>query len=167
MRIFGAVALGQADLAHELGHARGHLGGGADFVHAERLGEGGGDGEARIERGVAVLEHHLHLAPVGAIDAMAALPAHDRDAARPVRRQAGNGAQNGGLARSAFTDQREALAFGNAQIDAVDDLGVAIGNVEIGEVDGVHVPAHCVRSSTGSSSRVSLITGMAARRPRV
>src|SRR5690606_4775425 len=139
----------------------------ADAVDGERLGEGSVDRLARVQRAVGVLEHHLHLARDAALDAVAALLTEHRNLAGPVRSKPGYGTQNGRLARAAFADERKALAFGDGQGDIVDDLGVAIGNVEVLEVDSNHVPAHCVRSSTGSSSLTSSITGMAASRPRV
>ena len=51
----------EADQLQQLGDARLDLGLGQDLVHVHRLGDDLADGHARIERGVGILEDHLHL----------------------------------------------------------------------------------------------------------
>jgi hypothetical protein len=57
----GVVRRIEADLAQEIAHALAGLGG-RQAMGTRREGQRLGDGEARIERGVGILEHHLHLA---------------------------------------------------------------------------------------------------------
>ena len=54
--------LAQADDVEQFLHALRALGGRADPVHVERLADGLGDGAARAERRVGILEDDLHLA---------------------------------------------------------------------------------------------------------
>ena len=48
--------------------------------------------------------------------------------------EAGYRLQHGGLAGAAFADQRKAFAVADAEADAVGDPGLAVGDIEIGDV---------------------------------
>jgi hypothetical protein len=94
-------------------------------VHSRRLAHDLRDAQSRIERGVGILEDHLHgELPGAALLArhrrhVLAAPAHD---ARGLRQDAGDDAAQGALAAARFTHQAHDLAFGHVEIDVGDRL---------------------------------------------
>ncbi|MNL50072.1 hypothetical protein D3C87_1730560 [compost metagenome] len=120
-----------------------------------------------MQRAVRVLEHHLALAGEGPVDAVAARLAEDVDLAGPLGRKAGDRLQHRRFAGPAFADEGKALAIGNLEIDVVRDVRVTVEDIEVLEGKRRHFFAHALRSSTGSSVRVSSRRGMEAMRPRV
>ncbi|MCY1244514.1 hypothetical protein D9M72_575930 [compost metagenome] len=139
----------------------------ADAVNRQRFAERGVDGLARMQRAVGVLEHHLTLTGEGTVDAMAARLAENVDLTGPLRRQACDRLQHGRLAGATFTNEGEAFAIGNLEVDVVRDMRFAVEDIEVLEGKRRHFLAHALRSSTGSSVRVSSRRGMEAMRPRV
>jgi len=92
-------------------------------MQAQRIDQRPAHGLARIERGVGVLEHHLHGAREAAtVDraARADLHAVDRDRAARRRHQAENRKRDRGLAAPGFADQAEALTRAHCEIDPAD-----------------------------------------------
>jgi GNAT superfamily N-acetyltransferase len=79
------------------------------------------DGHARIERSVAVLEHHLHAAPEVAHGQLGAdLAAVERDLAAVVWRQVHEHARGRGLAAAGLADHAKRLALAHVEGDVVD-----------------------------------------------
>ena len=80
------------------------------------------DREPRIERSVAVLEHHLHLLAEGREIERAR--AHgfsvEQDVARIGRDDLHDQTRGGGLPAAGLADDAERLAFGDVEVDAVD-----------------------------------------------
>ena len=75
----------------------------------------------RVER--VVLEHHGDVAVAGL--ELVDHPAADRDLAGGDRLEAGDHAQQRGLAAAGGADEDDELAVGDVEVDAVDDLGSA------------------------------------------
>ena len=124
----------QADLAHDLGH---------QFfffafcfgqpMHAQGPRDDFADAHMRVERGVRVLEDHLHVPPQAAHIASALraqINATERDLPRRRRVEIQNGAPGGRLATTAFTDQTQSLALHDVESDAVHRLDGADDAVE-------------------------------------
>ncbi len=91
-------------------------------VHARAEGDGVLDRQPRIERGVAVLEHHLHLlAERPEVEgARAHRLAVEQDLAAIKRDDLHDKARGGGLAAAGFADDAERLALGHVEVDPVD-----------------------------------------------
>ena len=93
---------------------------------ADRLGDDVEHAPARIEAGIRVLEDHLH-APaecghVGAAARAGHVVAVELDRARGRRIEADHQARHRRLAAARFAHQREGLALGDLEVDAVDRL---------------------------------------------
>src|SRR6187402_3247927 len=91
--------------------------------HGERLGDDTGDGLARIERAVRVLEHHLEIAPRAAQlvgrDAVEVAPKQrDLPRGRPLQRH--HDARERGFSGAGLADDAEALAGLDLYADAVE-----------------------------------------------
>src|SRR5208282_1930421 len=104
-----------------------------DTVIDQRLADDVADSEARVERGVGVLEHHLELAPVGPhlaarqrIDALAV----DADLARGRVEQFEDRLARGRLAAPALADEAQSLARGDVEGDAVDRVDLPDGALQ-------------------------------------
>jgi hypothetical protein len=98
----------------------------SDPVDRERLHDGLGDGEPRIERSERVLEHDLHAAAHR--PHLALRERRDVDPFEPHRSgarldQSQQQAAGGRLAAARFADQTERLAARDREIDAVDRTG--------------------------------------------
>ena len=125
MRISVDGAGAQAHQLDEFGHAKTHGKPRAQPVHPDRFGNQIADRLARVERGIGVLEHHLHLAAqlaqlvmVGAGDILAFEPhLARRRLGQPQDRATGRG-----LATAALADQAEGFATADIEADAVDRL---------------------------------------------
>ena len=113
----------EPDIVEQGGHAVAQRAAGQAAHEAERLGHGRGDGAARVQRGVRVLEHHLDLA------AQVAQPAFgEAGDGRPVEQDlaAGGGDQaqqqpeHGGFPRAGFADHAEGLAGAEGEGHMVD-----------------------------------------------
>jgi hypothetical protein len=96
-----------------------------DAVQLQRRSKGGAHGLARIERGIGVLKDHLHR--LRTLHAPRRPRAGKRLAAiadRPFRRllKTEDGEGRGGLAAAGFADDRQALALGKVEADAVDGV---------------------------------------------
>jgi hypothetical protein len=99
-------------------------------VHLRAEGDGVLDGQARVERGVAVLEHHLHLAAELAQRQVRPADAPVEDDLAASGDQVHQQPRGGGLAAARFADDAERLALAHVEVDAVDrahDLPVAAG----------------------------------------
>ncbi len=72
----------------------------------------------------------------------------DVDVAIAQRRSAGDGVQQGGLARTVWTDQRDEFTVCDGQIDAVEHMDVAVCHAHIG---GTKQPCH----ARGPATRVA------------
>src|SRR5712691_2128716 len=97
----------------------------ADAVHARPIGDGVLDGAAGIERGIAVLEDHLHLSSQVAHVHVAGRPdspAREGDGAGIGRQQLDEKARRRRLAAARFADDAEGLAAAHAERDIVDRL---------------------------------------------
>jgi hypothetical protein len=93
----------------------------------QRLGDERLDIHARVERGIGILEHHLHAAP-DALELVAAQLCHvdgagaivEQDLALAGLDGAEDGAAGRGFAAAAFPDEAERFAAHDGQVDAVD-----------------------------------------------
>ena len=101
-----------------------------DAVQADGLTDGGADADARVERGIGVLEHHLHLTPqraarggIGPGDVLAL----EANSAVVGREQAEHEAPQSRLAATGFTDEAEALATSDGEADLLRGLHPAMG----------------------------------------
>ena len=99
--------------------------GGRHAVHLGAVGDGLGDGQARVEGGKRVLEDHLQAAPeflqadaAEFIDALAV----EHHAARVGLHQAGDEPGGGGLATAGFADDAQGLALGHREADPIDGM---------------------------------------------
>src|SRR5208282_6462279 len=99
----------------------------------QRLADDVADSEARVERGVGVLEHHLELAPVGPhlaarqrIDALAV----DADLARGRVEQFEDRLARGRLAAPALADEAQGLTRADVEGDAVDRVDLPDGALQ-------------------------------------
>ncbi len=162
MRVAEAEAAVEADFGQRVLHAGVAVG---QAVDRQSFRQHGVDRLARMQRAVGVLEHHLAVACEGPVGRVAARLAQNLDGTGPVGGEAADSLEDGGFAGAGFADKREALAFRHVEGRDVDDGGAVVGDGEVAEGKRSHVPLHVVRSSTGSSSRVSCIRGTAARRP--
>ncbi len=129
VRVLPAIVGMQADQGEKFADAAFYIALALDQVEgADRFGDDGIDPQARIEAGVGILENHLDAA--AQMLARLQLPgvAHrnavDDNFARCRRQQADDHPGDGGLARAGFADQRESLAFGDIEGDAVDGLEI-------------------------------------------
>jgi hypothetical protein len=121
------IALGrrgrQPDQLEQLGDARGGFARRPQIVEADRLGEGLADGQARIERAVGILEHHLDAAviapPRGAFEGQHVL-AVELDAAAFRLVEAHEAAGERRLAAAGFADDAEGLASPHLEAHAGD-----------------------------------------------
>ena len=101
-------------------------------VEAQRLAEDVADRHARVERGVGVLEHHLH-APAQRPDLRTATPARCPGRAKMTRARgrlvdARYHARKRRFAATRLADEADGLALRDVEIDAVDrvhDLALA------------------------------------------
>ena len=91
----------------------------------ERFGDGVADGDARVERGIGILEDDLqfgaqgaHVVGVEPVEGCAAVG----DGAVGMVDQAEDGASECGLAASAFADEAEGFALEDVEREAVDGL---------------------------------------------
>ena len=119
MRIAVHLIGGQPDARQKVGHPRTLLGGRAQAVDHQRLGNQIADAQARVQRGHRILEHHLHpaaqrLAP-GGIQMRHFLPGNLDPAL--MRHKANHGAGDGGFAAAAFADQGKGLAPADVEAD--------------------------------------------------
>ena len=96
-----------------------------EAVHLRSVGDGIDDGQARVERGEGILEHHLQGAPVvlhrqaaGAADGFAV---EDELAGIGIE-QAGDQARGGRFAAARFADHAERLALGEVEAHVVDGV---------------------------------------------
>ena len=99
-------------------------------MHEQRFGERCEHGEARVERGVGILKHHLQIPPHAAYFGRVAgreVPAFQHDGAFGGRHQLHDRARKGGFPAAGFADQSEHLAAPDRQRDAVDRLDRAGG----------------------------------------
>ncbi len=123
----GVVRL-EADQFHHAGHLVGPLLRRAEAVDAQPLADGRRDRRARVERGVRVLEHDLHPAPVAlelvALEVGDVVPVEDDSAAGRLD-EAEERAPDGRLAAAGLPDQAERLAAPDLEADVVDGLHVA------------------------------------------
>jgi hypothetical protein len=114
----------ETDLAEQV--ARATLGlGGADAMHARGKGNRILDGQAWVERGIRILEHHLHLAAhVGDADAIERADhfAIENRVADVRLNQADEQAGGRRFAATGFADDAERLALGNRKGNIVDRL---------------------------------------------
>ena len=117
----------EADQRHHLLHALKALVRVADLVDHERLADDVVRRHARVERAEGVLEHKLHLAPVGEelgsfqaqhVFRHAVIVEYDRAGVRGDRAQ--DHARGGGLAAARLADQAEALARRDREAHVVD-----------------------------------------------
>src|SRR4051812_17330339 len=100
----------QAHQLEELDHAVFALRTRADAVDVERIANRVADADARVERAVGILEHHLHATAYvahGMRRQRREIGAVEDHAPAARRKQAENDAAKGGLAAAAFADQRE------------------------------------------------------------
>ena len=104
----------------------GDAGGGrrsAQAAGGDGFAQDGADALARVQRGMGVLEHHLHAAPVSCVRALTDKPASV--GAVPLDSAAGRGQQaddhlcQGGFAAAAFADQPEDVAALDRQGNAI------------------------------------------------
>ena len=129
-----AVRVGgvEADGAHQGADALLAFGARAHAVDLGALGDDLAHGHARVERGIGVLEDHLHPAGEGAAGAAGG---GDRgvledDLAGGGRVDAHDGAAEGGLAAAGLADEAEGLAAGDGEVDAADGVEGAAADVE-------------------------------------
>ena len=113
----------EPDHLQQLGDAIGDLRLGQDAVHADRLGDDLADRHARIERGIGVLEDHLHLLAHG--DHLLAVErrevhALEADLARGRVVEAQHQAAEGGFSAAGLADQPQRLAALDGDRDVVD-----------------------------------------------
>ena len=130
VRVAVERVLPQAHLEGQLRDPRRQLAAARDAVIDERLADDVADLEARVERGVGVLEDDLELAPIGphlvarqAVDALAV----DADLARGRVDQLEDRLAGGRLAAAALADEAQGLALGDVERDAVDRVHLADG----------------------------------------
>src|SRR5476651_114709 len=142
-------------------------------VNGERLPQRLVHGEARIQRSVRVLEHHLHFAPERTIDVFA-----ERMATNPHRpvgdgHEPGQCAKHGGFAGTRFADKPEHLPFADMKRRRANCVGETGFRFEAylylvcfdhGAISANHAGSRC---STGSSSGGLRSGGLAASKPRV
>ena len=125
VRVAVGVLGAEADLGHHVHDAGLDLGLVPHAVQAQRIGQRPAHGLARVERGVRVLEDHLHRARhLHAIGRRVAgdLLAADMDAAFGRQQQAHDGECERGLAAARFAHQPQALAGLHVERDTVDRL---------------------------------------------
>ena len=94
-------------------------------MHARRVGDALRHGHARVQRGVAVLEHHLHLPAHGVHrDAVAVADriAVEHHVAGVGLDQPHQQPRGGGLAAAGFADDAEGLALADGEGDVVHRL---------------------------------------------
>ena len=123
VRVAAGVARIEPDALEPLPRVVAPLRGRVEVVDRQRLGDDLAERHHRIERGVAVLEHHLHLPPVGfqvALRDGRDVLAVEED--RPRRRvEEAEREQSGrGLAGAGFADERNDIILRQRQVDAVD-----------------------------------------------
>ena len=133
------------------------------LVRAPRLGDDVAGRHPRVQRGVGILEHHLHPPPeleqvlaaqAERVDAVEA----DRAGIRPLEHHQGAGQR--GLATTGFTDQPEGLTAGQVEVDAVQRtqlLAAAAGHSEgLGQVaDGQQLIRHAFCSPSAQTWETS------------
>ena len=92
-----------------------------------------GDGHARVERAVGILEDHLEAAPAAAqrrgLEASEILP-FEPDLAGGRFDEPDGGASEGGLAATAFADEADRFARRDGQADVVDGAHEVLGGTE-------------------------------------
>src|SRR5690606_38941853 len=120
-----AVFAVQAHFGQGAVNARRYLGGGRQVVHLERFAQDLPQALARIERGLRVLEDHLHAQRVGqALGAAQVLdgPALIQQFAFGLAVQAGHDAAQRRLAAAGFSHQAQHFAGLHGQVDAIDGV---------------------------------------------
>ena len=124
VRVFEGSGGAEADAFHESGDA-GAEGGLVELAAAggDGFGEGAEDGEARVERGVGVLEDHLEVEPCepegGGVEG-GEVAVFEEDPAGGERLELHDGAAEGGFAATGFADEPEDFAWGDVEGDPVD-----------------------------------------------
>jgi hypothetical protein len=131
VRVAVAIRRGEPDLLHQLLYERGLLGAVRDgAMDAERPRDDLAHPHLRVQRGVGILEDHLHVAPrsanfVGTLARQVLAAKQDLAAGRAMELQ--DGASGGRLPAAALSDQAERLAAKDIEGDAVHCLEVARG----------------------------------------
>ncbi len=128
MRVAAHIRRVEADAAQHVVDIGGEPGICNDAVHDRRLADDVGDAHARVERGVRVLEDHLHRQlrrlALGRFERRP-IAAAIEDAALARRHDAGDDAAERRLAAAGFADETDDLAATNDEIDrgdGIDDL---------------------------------------------
>jgi hypothetical protein len=121
----------EADQAQQFLHPRGTRGGIADAMDLHRLHDRRADAQPRVERGIGILEHHLHAAAQRAKFRLARdLDAVEADGAAGGLDQPQHQARGRGLAAAGFADERQRLAARDREGDAIHRAHYAAGAAE-------------------------------------
>ena len=124
----------EPDLERQLGDPFRQFAAAGDAVIEQRLADDVADRQARVERGVGVLEDDLQLAPPAAASAGASGAsmslAVDADLARGRVDQLQDRLARGRLAAAALADQPQRLARGDVEGDAVDRVDLTDGALQ-------------------------------------
>ena len=120
--VFFAVGGGEADLGEELADAVGDVfGRGEDGEGADGFGDDVADAPARVERGVGVLEDHVHFPAQAGLGAGGGEGlAFEGDVAGGGAVEADGEAGDGGFAAAGFADEGEGGAFFDGEGDVID-----------------------------------------------
>ncbi len=129
---------GEADQAQQFLHPCGAGGGVADAMHLHRLRDGLANREARVERGIGILEDDLHAATERAQRRLAGdlLPV-EADGAGARLDEAQDEARGGGLAAAGLPHQRQRLATLDGEGDAIHGTHHALAAAEQAAMDRV------------------------------
>ena len=133
VRIAGRHGRGEPHELQQLRHAPGNLVRRKQAVRHDGLGDDLGDGHARVERGVRVLEHELDITAEGAPLARGErgdVTAVEGDGAARGRDQSGDHAANRRLAATGLAHEPEHLAAADGERDVVDGAHVREGLTE-------------------------------------
>ncbi|MNL23630.1 hypothetical protein D3C87_1450260 [compost metagenome] len=151
-------------------------------MHQRAKGHGVFDGHARVQRRIAVLEHHLRLAAELAQRQRARADGHavEDQFAAVLRDKLHHQARRGGLAATRFTDDAQGLALLHIEVHAVDRAHCVAAPAPGQEIafqgKVLDQPAHAqqglggaaqvlVRRAQGFDFGVHSLTSMADRRP--
>ncbi len=138
----------------------------ADTVNQQKLAQNTVDGLTRMQRSKWILKHHLHLTEEGGRPLRGHVFAVERDAAAPLFVEAGHGAQNGGLARTAFAYNAKTSALLHTKGNTLDDFAIVEADAEL--INIYHEFSQLSsRLRTGNRSRGCIRDGMQLRSPLV
>ena len=156
----------QADDAQQLLDALLAGGAVAEAMDGQRLTDDVAHGHARVQRGVGVLEDHLHvtarLAHVGAAH-LRQFAVGKLDGAGRRLFQLEDGAPGGGLATAALAHQAERLTLVDVEADAVDGLDVADRAAQHAAADGEVLLQVAYLDENGASGCVDRGSGRGQR----